>query len=507
MKWKQLLLVIFVGAASGIGGVWLYGKINPRQAAIVSLSEGKLPVNYAGYLDNIAAAEPIDFTKAANAAVPAVVHIRTKIPARRLVNELPRSQGNSMDDMIEQFFNFGQPMIQPEQRASGSGVLISEDGYIVTNNHVISDGREGVADEITVTLHNRKTYKAKVIGRDPSSDLAVLKIDGSGLPYMIYGNADNLKLGQWVLAVGYPLSLETTVTAGIVSAKGRTIGINSRQSDSPVENFIQTDAAINQGNSGGALITTEGQLVGINSAILAPNGTYAGYGFAIPVNIVKKIVNDLIEFGDVRRGYLGISYNPNQGQNEMLVKQAGQKDGQGVYVQQVPNDGAAYEAGIKKGDVITKVNGYPVWSGIEMSGQIASFKPGEKVPVTYLRNGKEYTANIVLKGQKSKIDISYAEIIGDRLGLELADLDAATAKKYEVEGGVVVKKIRDGGAFSGTRMEEGFVITSVNGRAIKNAQDFAQALSYGDGRVRLEGIYPNYSGTYTYQVQLDQGEY
>ncbi|MCR6719591.1 MAG: trypsin-like peptidase domain-containing protein [Chitinophagaceae bacterium] len=305
-------------------------------------------------------------------------------------------------DMFEQFFNFGQPMIQPEQRASGSGVLISEDGYIVTNNHVISDGRDGVADEINVTLHDKKSYKAKVIGRDPSSDLAVLKIDGKGLPYMIYGNADNLKLGQWVLAVGYPLSLETTVTAGIVSAKGRTIGINSRQSDSPVENFIQTDAAINQGNSGGALITTDGQLVGINSAILAPNGTYAGYGFAIPVNIVRKIVNDLIEYGDVRRGYLGISYNPNASQNEQLVKQAGQKDGQGVFVQQVPTDGAAHAAGLRKGDVILKVNGNPVWSGIEMSGQIASFKPGEKVPVTYLRNGKEITANIVLKAEKEQ---------------------------------------------------------------------------------------------------------
>lgn len=508
MKWKQLLLMIVVGAASGIGGVWVYSKFNPRQVAFINSQDGKLPVNYAGYLDNVAVSEPIDFTKAANAAVPAVVHIKTKIPARRLVNELPRNRGNSMDDMIEQFFNFGQPMIQPEQRASGSGVLISDDGYIVTNNHVISDGREGVADEITVTLHNKKTYKAKVIGRDPSSDLAVLKIDGSGLPYMIYGNADNLKLGQWVLAVGYPLSLETTVTAGIVSAKGRTIGINSRQSDSPVENFIQTDAAINQGNSGGALITTDGQLVGINSAILAPNGTYAGYGFAIPVNIVKKIVNDLIEFGDVRRGYLGISYNPNPSQNEMLVKQAGQKDGQGVYVQQVPNDGAAYSAGLKKGDVITKINGNPVWSGIEMSGQIASFKPGEKVPVTYLRGGKEYTANITLKAEKSKIDISYTEIIGDRLGLELEDLSSANASKYEVEGGVVVKKIREGGSFSGTRMEEGFVITSVNGRPIKNAQEFAQALSYSsDGRIRLEGIYPNYSGTYTYQVTLDQGEY
>ena len=203
---------------------------------------------------------------------------------------------------------------------------------------MISDGENGtgVADEITVTLHNKKTYKARLIGRDPSSDIAVLKIDGTGLPFLLYGNSDNVQLGQWVLAIGYPLNLETTVTAGIVSAKGRSIGINRRQSESPVESFIQTDAAVNQGNSGGALINTDGQLIGINSAILAPSGTYAGYSFAIPVNIVKKIVNDLIQYGNVKRGYLGVSYIPADEENEKALKQAGLTDGQGVYVSAVP---------------------------------------------------------------------------------------------------------------------------------------------------------------------------
>jgi len=482
--------------------------VNTPKNVIVQTADGKLPVNYAGYLDNVsgAPADPVDFTKAAAAAVPAVVHIKTKIPAKKIVNELPnsRSGGSSMEDMFNQFFDFGQPQIQPEQRASGSGVIISEDGYIVTNNHVVSDGRDGVADEITVTLSNKKTYKAKVIGRDPSSDIAVLKVDGTGLPYMIYGNSDAVKLGQWVLAVGYPLSLETTVTAGIVSAKGRSIGINSRQSNTPVEMFLQTDAAINQGNSGGALITTDGQLVGINSAILAPNGTYAGYGFAIPVNIVKKVVNDLIEFGDVKRGYLGISYQPNPSENERMVKQSGLKDGQGVYVQSVPSDGAAAQAGLKKGDIITKVNGNGVSSGIEMSGHIASFKPGEKVPVTYLRAGKEFTANIVLKGQVSKIEISSLEIIGDRIGLDLEALDPKKATQYDIAGGIVVKKIKEGGPFSGTRMEQGFIITTVNGKDIKTADELAQSLGLGNGKVKLEGIYPGYTGTYTYQVKLDE---
>ncbi len=507
MKFKQVLLIIGISASSALGSVWLYSKATePKGSALVQGADGKLPVNYAGFFDNVAGgvADPIDFTKAANAAVPAVVHIKTKIPARKISNDLPGSRGGGMEDWFEQFFDYG-PRIQPEQRASGSGVIISEDGYIVTNNHVVSDGKDGVADEITVTLNNKKTFKAKVIGRDPSSDLAVLKIDGSRLPYMIYGNSDNVKLGQWVLAVGYPLTLETTVTAGIVSAKGRTIGINSRQSESPVESFIQTDAAINQGNSGGALITTDGQLIGINSAILAPNGTYAGYGFSIPVNIVKKIVNDLIEFGGVKRGYLGISYQPVPSENERLVKQAGLKDGVGVFVQDVPAQGAAAAAGLKKGDIITKVNGNPVSSGFEMSGHIASFKPGQQVPVSYYRNGKEYTASVTLKGELLKTQTNYLEVIGDRLGLELGALESKQATQYQIEGGVIVNKIKPGGPFSGTRMEEGFIITTVNGREIKNAEDMGKYLNTTNGRIKLEGIYPGYTGTYTYQVTLDQG--
>lgn len=505
MKWKQLLLVVAVSAVSAVGSVWTYGKITSKQTSFVqSATDNKLPANYAGFFDNVntGSGGPVDFTKAADAAVPAVVHIKTKIPARKISNELPRRNNGGMEDWFDQFFNYG-PRIQPEQRASGSGVVISDDGYIVTNNHVISDGGNGVADEITVTLNeNKKTFRAKVIGRDPSSDLAVLKVDAKGLPYMVYGNSDNVNLGQWVLAVGYPLTLEATVTAGIVSAKGRTIGINSRQSQSPVESFIQTDAAVNQGNSGGALINTEGHLIGINSAILAPSGTYAGYSFAIPVNIVKKIVNDLIEFGDVKRGYLGISYPTVD--NEGWVKRAGIKDGQGVYALAVPSDGAAAKAGLKKGDVITKVNGRYVTTGLEMSGQIASFKPGDKVNLTYVRGGKEYTIDVLLKGEISKVDVSLADMIGDRLGVDLENLDKTSAAKYDVEGGVVVKKIRPGGPLSKTRMEEGFIITTVNGNDVLNTEDLGQSLGSGYGKIKLEGIYPGYNGVYTYQIDLGE---
>ena len=504
MKWKQLLLIVAVSASSAVGSVWTYGKLTHRNDSFVHQStDTKLPANYAGFFDNVAttgSGEPVDFTKAANASVPAVVHIKTKIPARKISNELPRSRSNGgMEDLFDQFFNFG-PQVQPEQRASGSGVIISDDGYIVTNNHVISDGGNGVADEITVTLNeNKKTFKAKVIGRDPDSDLAVLKVDGTHLPYMVYGNSDNVNLGQWVMAVGYPLTLEATVTAGIVSAKGRTIGINGRQSKSPIESFIQTDAAVNQGNSGGALINTDGQLIGINSAILAPSGTYAGYSFAIPVNIVKKIVNDLIEFGGVKRGYLGIQYSPND--NEGWLKRAGIKDGVGVYAQDVPTDGAAYKAGLKKGDVITKVNNVQVTTGLEMSGQIASYKPGDKVKITYLRGGKEYIADVYLKDKISEITTTTADLIGDRLGVELENLSKEKATKYDVEGGVVVKKIKEG-PLSKTRMEEGFIITTVNGSDIKNSEELGQALGSGYGKVKLEGIYPGYNGVYTYTIDL-----
>ncbi len=516
MKWKQLLLIIGVSAVSAISSMWVYGKVvNRNQPTALLSATTKLPVNYAGFYDNngIAAGEPVDFTKASAAAVPAVVHIKTKINARKVSSEnapQQRRRGNSMEDFFDDFFNFGPnsfgPMVQPEQRASGSGVIVDKDGYIVTNNHVIAgSGGDGVADEITVTLSNKKTYKAKLIGRDPSTDLAVIKIDATNLPYMIYGNSDEVKLGQWVLAVGYPFTLETTVTAGIVSAKERTIGINSRQSNSPVEMFIQTDAAINQGNSGGALITTTGELIGINSAIFAPNQTYAGYGFAIPVNIVRKIIGDLIEFGDVKRGFLGISY-PSQ-DNESYVKRAGVKDGSGVYALAIPADGAAAKAGIKKGDVITKINNRPVTTGLEMSGQIASYKPGEKVNLTYVREGKEYTTTVTLGGELLNVKLANTEIIGDRLGVELENVDSKNATQYKINGGVKVKSIKKGGPFSTTRMEEGFVITTVNGRDIKNIDEFAQALGNSLGKIKLDGIYPGYSGVYSYQIDLNSEDY
>ncbi len=512
MKLKQIFLITAISSTSAIASVWLYTSY--IQKPLVNIQpNGKIPANYAGFFDGKSTNTSIDFTQASQTSVQAVVHIKTKISAQKISNGLPnRQRGNGFfDDLFDPFFEFG-PQVMPEQRASGSGVLISDDGYIVTNNHVISDQKGGIAEEITVTLHNKKTFKARLIGKDPSSDLAVLKIDATELPYLVYGNSDNVKLGQWVLAIGYPLTLETTVTAGIVSAKGRTIGINERQMSptspesgkiSAVESFIQTDAAVNQGNSGGALVNVTGELIGINSAILAPNGTYAGYSFAIPVNIAKKIVNDLIQYGDVKRGYLGISYIPFKEENEKAIKKVGVADGQGVYVENTPSDGAAAQAGIKKGDVILKINNTQVSSGLEMSGQIAQFKPGDKVPVSYVRNGKEFLASVVLKDSPGKQTEIAENNIGEKLGATLENLSKTKATANNLEGGVLVKTIQQGGRLSKTRMEDGFVITGVNGRRITSVEELSKLLSNVYGTVRLEGIYIGYEGTYAYPLNLN----
>jgi len=383
------------------------------------------------------------------------------------------------------------------QRASGSGVIISEDGYIVTNNHVIEE-----ANEITVTLNNKKQYKAKLMGTDPSSDLALIKIEEKGLNFLLYGNSDNLKLGQWVLAVGYPLNLETTVTAGIVSAKARSLGLNSRKSNSPIESFIQTDAAVNQGNSGGALVGPNGELVGIVSAIASPTGAYAGYSYAIPVNIVKKIINDLLQYGTVQRAYLGISYLPENAPEAEKTKQ-NYKEGLGVLVMDVTKDGAMSGSGLKTGDYITKINGIKVTSGSEMVEQVAGYKPGDKITVQYLRDGKSYTTTVSLKNKSGSFDI-VKTMVTDKLGAELQTLDKKKATELGVKGGVVVSKISTGLIDEQTRMRDGFVILKLNGAEIKSVEELNTAIARSPKRIMLEGFYPGYEGVYQYPIEITE---
>lgn len=278
------------------------------------------------------------------------------------------------------------------QVGSGSGVLVSANGYIVTNNHVVNQ-----ADELLVTLNDRNDYKAKVIGTDPSSDLAVIKIEGSNFPHLTFANSDEVKVGQWILAIGYPLNLETTVTSGIVSAKARNLGINNRNSRTPIESFIQTDAAVNPGNSGGALVNTDGNLIGINSAIASPTGSYAGYSYAIPSNLVARVTSDIIKFGSSKRAYLGIMFGNDQ-LSEADRRKNNIPDGNGVYVMDVAKGSGADEAGIQKGDFITKLNGSTINTGTQLVGKISALRPGDKINITYVRDGNDNTTEATLQG-------------------------------------------------------------------------------------------------------------
>jgi len=501
MKLKTILAVVGISATTAILSVWGYSSIIQSRYAGMQ-DPGKLPVNYAGFFGKAGSGEPVDFTQAANSATPAVVHIKTRTKAKQVSNNLPKRSnpfGDLFGDGGGDLFGdlFGGPRVIPQQQASGSGVIISDDGYIVTNNHVV-DG----ADEINITLPNKKTYKGTVIGTDPSSDLAVVKIDAKGLPYLVFGNSDESKLGQWVLAIGYPLNLDVTVTAGIISAKSRSININDRQSQTPVESFIQTDAAVNPGNSGGALINTAGELIGINSAIASPTGSYAGYSYAIPVNIVKKIVNDIIKFGTVQRAFLGISY-PKEGLSEEDKKAQKIKDGDGVYVMDVTDGGAAKLAGIQKGDFITKINGVAVNSGPELQEQIAGYKPGDKITISYTRDGKASTVSVVMKNKIGNTNVVKTTTILEKLGADFDNVDKKVATANEIAGGAVVKKIHEG-ALKNSRMQEGFVITAVNGAEIKNVDDLKAALTNARGTVYFDGIYPGYTESYRYPVKIDE---
>src|SRR5450432_2712275 len=454
MKLKQVAGIVFISAATTLSSLWGYNHFYQTGTYSYTQDTTKVPANYAKFFGNEKSAGPADFVDAASAAIPATVHIKTKT-TRTATNNLPKKYPFSDLFGIDPDDFFGDRLRSMPEMASGSGVIISDDGYIVTNNHVV----EG-ADELTVTLSNRKSFKAKVVGADPSSDLAVIKIDAQGLPFLLYGNSDDVKIGQWVLAVGYPLNLETTVTAGIVSAKGRTLDINRRQSQTPLESFIQTDAAVNPGNSGGPLINPEGQLIGINSAIASPTGSYAGYSFTIPVNIVKKVVNDIIKFGTSQRAYLGIQY-PRDDLSDDVKKQNNIKDGEGVYVTGVTADGGAKAAGIKEGDFIVKINDNAIRSGADLVGQIAIYRPGDKIKVTYMHEGKELTTDVLLKNSSGNTDVVKTSVL-DKLG-EFETISKKDATEYNIKSGVRIKSLNEKGPLAKTRIEDNYVITKVNG--------------------------------------------
>jgi len=487
---NRLFPVILTAAFTSITTLYIAGQYQ-NHYSYAGTNKAHLPVNYAKLTSNsgtVKSNTSVDFENAAEGSVKAVVHIKTTTKPRTVIAQNPNIFG---DDFFGNLFGSRQYYIPP-QMGSGSGVVISPDGFIVTNYHVVSN-----ADEVTVTFNDRYTSKAKVIGKDPSTDIAIIKVNEKDLPYMEFGNSDDVKLGQWVLAVGYPLSLDATVTAGIVSAKSRSIGINKNQSGA-IESYIQTDAAVNPGNSGGALVNANGQLIGINSAIASPTGSYAGYSYAIPSNIVQKVANDLMQYGSVQRAYMGIQYLDRK--NIPLEKQKLLKIDRtdGVYVDEVIASGGAAKAGIQKGDFITQINGVAISTEPELMEQIARYKPGDNVSVTYLRSGKEYMTSVELKNMNGNTALIKESAATKALGANFRVLNNDEKKKYGVKGGVVITELGNGALATQTNMKKGFIITSVNDRNITTVEDIQKAITDGGNNMQLGGFYPGYRGMYYY---------
>ncbi len=421
----------------------------------------------------------VNFVAAAKAVTPGVVHIKT-------LHQINSSPGNIAED-DGRIRSIG----------SGSGVVISSDGYIATNNHVVED-----AIQIEVVFPDRRAFTARLIGRDPNTDLALIKVDAQNLPMVELGNSDNVEVGEWVLAVGYPLSLNTTVTAGIISAKGRSIGIlNSSSAASPqdntaIESFIQTDAAINAGNSGGALVDIDGRLIGINTAIASSTGSYAGYAFAVPVNLAKKILDDLKEFGVVKRGLLGVSF-PAPAAEIQYLKQHGINPGavKGVFITGIQEGSAAQEAGLQEGDIIQSIDGTELFSSAEFSERIARRNPGDKVGLSFLRYGKSNTTSATLKGEEQQSSAPGTEPVQelhDRLGAVFSPLTPELKDRYSIDAGVVVTEIRAGGFFHQWGIPPGTIIEYINGQVVESPEDINKALMAAqNSRVQILGIAPD----------------
>lgn len=489
-----IVLAAFIGGAAAIGGYKLLESKNDQQS--FAEQQNVLFANN----PKISSAGTVDFIEAAGAVSPAVVHIRTSYGS---------SKGDSSPmDMFQEFFGGGGRRMQRAPRAaSGSGVILTPDGYIVTNNHVVEN-----ADKIDVILSDRRKVSAKVIGRDPLTDLALIKVEASNLPVVKMGNSDNVQIGEWVLAVGFPLDLQTTVTAGIVSAKARSIGILAKNqpteeqfeeyqrtgklptiTNSSIESYIQTDAAINPGNSGGALVNASGELIGINAAIASQTGTNVGYGFAIPINLAKKILDDFRKYGEVRRGYIGITFDPLDADNSSKYNV---KDIAGLYVTDVlPNTGAA-AAGLQKGDIIKKVEGNIIYDSPDLQEKIGRLSPGDRVQLSYERNGQLKTTSIVLKAENGLgTKPAGAKVSGsvtmDNLGASFSPLSPQVKSKLGVKSGVTVTKTDTDGLFYQNDLVPGTVVTSINDMPINTTQDVTAALKKVSDKMKVTGVLPD----------------
>lgn len=458
---KKNLLFFTIALLSGLLGAFIFNSFYPRQE--LYLTHQNYP--QAGFTSQSKSAmmqSGDDFVLASATATPCVVYITTVSASRY-------DQRNWFD----WYFNGrgGQSI------SSGSGVIYSSDGYIITNNHVVND-----AENIEV-VHEKKTYKAKLVGKDPSTDLALLKIDGENLPAIKLGSSQNLKVGEWVLAVGNPFNLTSTVTAGIVSAKARNLHVVNSQF--PIESFIQTDAAINPGNSGGALVNIRGELVGINTAILSQTGSYTGYGFAVPVDIVSKAVKDLIKYGEVQKAFFGAEVSEI---NAALAKELSLKDFAGVAITYLQKDGAADKLGLQKGDVILKLNDLDVTSRSTFDEYLSYYSPGDKIKVVYKRGGKLSEGTITLTNREGTTETLKRETFTSSvLGADLETISKVERDKLGVNGGVRVSNIKSG-FMRRLSINDGFIITSINSQPINTPEEVVQILEKARGKLIIEGI-------------------
>jgi serine protease Do len=466
---KKVVGIFLIAVAGGLVAIGMYKIFEKKQTPYSYSNQYQIPVNKVNYTPGAPLNEP-DFETAAAISVHAVVHVKTEFQRKSSV----------YDDFFD-FFNYGQPFrgqMNP-LTAYGSGVIISPDGYIVTNNHVVQE-----ADNITLTMNDKRVFKASLIGTDPSTDLALIKIDEKNLPFLTYGNSDDVKIGQWVLAVGNPFNLTSTVTAGIVSAKARDINILGSQG--AIESFIQTDAAVNPGNSGGALVNTKGELIGINAAIASGTGNYVGYSFAIPVNIVKKVVDDYMKYGKIQRAYLGIYYLPV---DDKVAKDKGLNDIQGVYVEDLVEGGAAAESGIKKGDVIVKIQNSPVNSKSEMAEVIGQHNPGDKISMVVIRNGNSLEIPVTLQSEGG----TSAVIKDDKIIIHGATFQRASQdelKRFKIEDGYKIIRLENG-LLKNAGIREGFIVLAIDRQIIHSSKDLKDGLTSKKGGVLIEGVYPN----------------
>ncbi|MDD3404793.1 MAG: Do family serine endopeptidase [Paludibacteraceae bacterium] len=485
---KTIVLVIGVAALS-VATTAITNSLSEKNVS--DKMAVSAPTRFAS--ETLATAVPTDFTMAAENSVNSVVHVKTTFQTQT------RSFGN---DPFFDFF-FGRPdksyPQQQEQVGTGSGVIISEDGYIITNNHVVQK-----STNVEVTLNDKRSFKATVIGTDPSTDIALLKIDAKDLPIIPFGNSDALKVGEWVLAVGNPFNLTSTVTAGIVSAKARNINILN--ADMKIEAFIQTDAAVNPGNSGGALVNTRGELIGINTAIASQTGSYTGYSFAVPISIASKVVADLKEFGVVQRAVLGVEIRDI---NDEFAKEKKLNQLNGAYVAKVSDNSAAKIAGIEEGDIIVNINGTEVKSVAQLQEQIGRYRPGDKITVSFVRKGKTETRNIELKNRSGSTAIVKA-VDMSTLGASFEPISDQLKYNFQIAYGIQVTSVTKNGLFAKNGIEKGFVILKINNSVMRTESDieniFTSAMNNNDQEKAMfvSGFYPNTRRIAHYAINLNE---